>query len=121
VIRLRNHPRGYGLVTKVLHWATALLLLAQFLVGYSMERFDALLEWAVDRWLGGEADLLLPVHVALGVSILVLAVVRLLWRKAAGLPDWAEGLSTVERRIAHVTMVLKHQFVDRDRLLNRML
>lgn len=29
MIRLRNHHRGYGLVTKVLHWATAVLLLAQ--------------------------------------------------------------------------------------------
>jgi cytochrome b561 len=34
--RLRNGPHGYGLVTKFLHWATVVLLLAQFVVGYVM-------------------------------------------------------------------------------------
>lgn len=54
--RLRNHPAGYGLVTKTLHWVTVLALAGQF--------------------------------AALAV---------------------------------HVGMVLKHQLIDRDRLLNRML
>lgn len=34
---LRNGAHGYGLVTKVLHWATVLAFAAQFLVGYTME------------------------------------------------------------------------------------
>lgn len=185
-MRLRNGPEGYGVVTKSLHWVTVAALLAQLVVGYSLERADDLLEGAVDRWLGGEADRLVLVHAALGVSILALAVVRVVWRRATPLPPWADGLSPLERRTAHlvettlywvlflipltglglvlvtgedwdlggrkwqaprdwvdddllltahitahlvffaavlvhVGLVLKHQLVDRDRLLNRML
>ena len=36
-MRWRNGEHGYGIVTKVLHWSTVALLLAQFAVGYVME------------------------------------------------------------------------------------
>ncbi|WP_369374179.1 cytochrome b [Promicromonospora sp. Populi] len=36
-MRWRNGEQGYGIVTKVLHWSTVALLLAQFSVGYLME------------------------------------------------------------------------------------
>ena len=100
-MRLRNDSRGYGLVTKLLHWVTALALVAQFTVGYAMRRADDLLEPAVDRWLGGEEDRLLVVHDGLGVGILAVAGLRVLWRASTSLPEWAEGLSEVERRIEH--------------------
>lgn len=112
------------------------------------------------------SDRLLTVHVALGLTILVLAVARLLWRRRTTLPPWAPTLSAAERTLAHWTervlyttllaipstglwlvlvdddavalhvishvaffaafaahvgLVLKHQLVDRDRLLRRML
>lgn len=35
-MRLRNDERGYGAVTKLLHWLTVLAFVAQFLVGYTM-------------------------------------------------------------------------------------
>jgi cytochrome b561 len=38
---LLNGPRGYGLVTKVLHWLTVALVAAQFTVGYAMSDDDA--------------------------------------------------------------------------------
>lgn len=93
--------KGYGFFTKFLHWMMFLALAAQFLVGYAMERADDLFEWAVDRWMGGEDDMLLIPHVVLGVFILLLAVIRVIWRKATALPPWAEGLTAVERRVAH--------------------
>ena len=106
------------------------------------------------------------VHVLLGLLVLVLAASRVAWRRTAGLPPWAEGLSSGERTLAHWTekallallfliplsglslvlvsydllplhiaahfgffaviathlgLVLKHQLVDRDRLVSRML
>ena len=106
------------------------------------------------------------VHVALGLTILVVTLARLVWRRLTPLPPWAPGLSAGERRLAHGTelalyasllvmpatgivlllsdddllwlhvashvvffaalalhvgLVLKHQLVDRDRLLDRML
>lgn len=181
-------PQGgarYGVVARVLHWTMVVAIAVQFVVGYAMDRFEVL-EWVVDRWLGGEDDRLMVVHAGLGVTILVLATVRATWRRIVGLPPWAEGLSALERRLAsrvekvlywlmflipltglalllvsgedwdlgrreweapiewadddvllgvhitthlaffaafatHVGLVLKHQFVDRDGLLRRML
>ena len=98
---LRPDANGYGLVTKMLHWASFVAIVAQFVVGYAMDRADDLLESVVDRWFGGEEEGLLVVHVAIGLTILVLAVVRLAWRRSAGLPPWAAGLSGAERRLAH--------------------
>ena len=46
---------------------------------------------------------LLPIHVTLGIAILVLAIVRVFWRVSTPLPPWAESLSAAERRIAHHT------------------
>lgn len=39
------------------------------------------------------------IHVLLGLSLIVLAVLRVLWRAVAGLPPWAEHLSTGERTL----------------------
>lgn len=88
----------YGVVARVLHWTMAVALGIQFVVGYAMDRFEVL-DWAVDRWLGGEDDRLIVVHATLGVTILVLATVRATWRRVHGLPPWAEGLSPFERRL----------------------
>jgi cytochrome b561 len=38
-------------------------------------------------------------HVSLGLLIILLAVVRLLWRRTTPLPPWAEHLSAAERRL----------------------
>jgi cytochrome b561 len=200
-------PTGYATTTKVLHWATVVVLLAQFIVGYAMdveddpakaarearaerlderadragsesreealeERADALEDVdgieagaVLDRVLGGDEPLL-SIHVGLGLTVVVLALVRLTRRRVVELPPWAETLTETERRFAHRTeqllylalvvmplsgigvllvnhdllpvhigshvlffvalaahvgLVLKHQLVDRDRLLGRML
>jgi cytochrome b561 len=176
----RNGAHGYGLVTKTLHWAMFLAIATQFVIGYSMAAGSG--GHGRGRGRGGGsghgrgrgggydpfgADRLLTVHVVLGVTILVLAAIRLTWRLTTPLPPWADGLSPAERTLAHWTeralyllmfaipltglwlivaddddvlaphitahvaffvvitfhlgLVLKHQFVDRDRLLRRML
>lgn len=134
------------------------------------ERCEEALERAEERFDEGYAVLdgtwgLLDLHVGLGLLILVLAVLRVAWRRT-GLPPWAETLGEGERSLAHWTekvllatlfaipltglalvaagdddwlwlhvaahvtffvaitahvgLVLKHQLVDRDRLLSRM-
>jgi cytochrome b561 len=198
---LRNGPHGYGLVTKLLHWATVVALATQFVVGYAMRTDDGgfekaecdrpsdrveerceqqqeSLETRAEDPLGtaysdlGSGQILggginLPeLHVLLGLLVLTLAVARVVWRRTAGLPPWAEGLSPGERTLAHWTeksllvllfliplsglslvlvsydllplhiaahigffatvathlgLVLKHQLMDRDRLVSRML
>ena len=173
-------PPTYGPVTRTLHWLTVAALVAQFIVGYSLDVDSS--GRGRGRGRGGESgrgrgrggdDLdvfgdnrLLTVHVLLGVTILVLATVRLFWRRRTTLPPWAPGLSAAERTLAHWTervlyvvlfamplsglwlvlvnddavaihvtshiaffvavaahvgLVLKHQLINRDHLLRRML
>ena len=44
---------------------------------------------------------MLDLHKALGLTVIGVAVVRLLWRWIGGLPDWAPGLSDWEKSAAH--------------------
>ena len=113
---LRNGPDGYGRLTKVLHWATVLALVAQFTIGYLMDADDG--GHGRGRGRGGDSgrgrggdsdgydvldDRLLTVHVSLGVLIIVLALVRLAWRRLDGLPPWADVLTPRDRVIAKWT------------------
>ncbi|GAA4365102.1 cytochrome b [Nocardioides caricicola] len=111
-MRLRNGEHGYGLVTKTLHWVTVLAVAAQFTVGYLMDddsgrgrgrgRGEAS---GHGRGRGGDDDPdLLWVHVALGLTILALALLRVLWRRTA-LPPWASQLTAGDRRFLHATEV----------------
>jgi cytochrome b561 len=170
---------GYGRLTKALHWLVATAIAAQFIVGYLLDAEGS--GRGRGRGRGGDSgqgrgrgggyepfgdDGLLSVHVVLGIAILVLAVIRLVWRVVTPLPPWAPTLSRFERTLAHWTeralyllmfaipvsglvlvtadsdgalgfhvashiaffvviglhvgLVLKHELVNRDRLLRRM-
>ena len=123
-MRLRNGEAGYGLVTLVLHWLTVALLLAQFTVGYLLAGGDDSGGHGRGRGRGGDSggsghgsghgrgrggddlDLdspLLRLHVALGLTILVLAVLRVVWRRVGGLPPWAPTLGRGAQRFATLT------------------
>lgn len=127
---LRSGPHGYGTVTKTVHWMTFVLLVAQFVVGYAMEaevecdppgedrsggdtsdaRDDRLdrIEDACEARVGDvyavsftDGWSLLDLHVLLGLTILGLAVLRVVWRRYDGLPPWAETLTSRERTFVH--------------------
>ncbi|MFO7293813.1 MAG: cytochrome b/b6 domain-containing protein [Acidimicrobiia bacterium] len=102
---IRPDETGYGTVTKALHWVTVLAMAAQFLVGYAIDRADDLLDPVADRFFAGEPEGLVVVHAALGTGILLTTIVRLVWRRTAGLPPWAPGLSRRERAVAHTVEV----------------
>lgn len=103
---LVSTEQGYGAVTKLLHWLTFLLLLAQFVLGYGMEGFaEALFEedssghgHGGDRTRAGD-DQLVFAHAWLGGAILAVAVFRLVWRWATPLPSWSERLSSLDRAV----------------------
>ena len=108
---------GYRPAAKALHWLTVLALAVQLTVGYVMDADDSGrgrgrgrgrgAGSGHGRGRGGESggylddpDTLVKVHVALGLTILALAVARLVLRRTAGLPPWAEQLRPGERRLA---------------------
>lgn len=117
-----SDDQGYRTTAKVLHWLTVAMLAGQLVFGYLLDVDDGGGrgrgrgrggESGRGRGRGGDDDErlldlaltgdepLLTLHVTLGVSILLVAVLRLLWRRVAGLPAWAECLSEPERRVAH--------------------
>jgi cytochrome b561 len=109
-----NEARAYGATWRWLHWLTVLALGTQFTIGYVMDADDSGHGRGRGRGRGrgegsghgrghghgGDDDSLLgngwnlvTTHVSLGVLILLLAVTRLVWRRASGLPPWSESLS----------------------------
>jgi cytochrome b561 len=115
---MRNGPDGYGWASKSLHWLTVLAIAAQFVVGYAMDVDDSGRGRGRGRGRSGESgrgrggedssylddpETLLKVHIVLGLAIIGLGIVRVLWRRGAGLPPWSEHLSEGQRRLAHWT------------------
>ena len=95
-MRLLNDERGYGIVTRTLHWLTVLALVGQVLLGYTLEE--------ASEWVAGERDAdeaLVFVHAWWGVAIMVLATLRLAWRRATPLPPWSDRLSARDRVWQH--------------------
>lgn len=116
---LTNTATAYGFGTKTLHWATVALLLAQFLVGYlALDDDSSGHGRGRGRGRGGDSghgrgrggddvdEQWIRVHVALGIAILTIAVVRVVWRRATSLPAWDERLSETDRQVERWTEVV---------------
>ena len=99
-MKARNGEHGYGWVTRTLHWSTVALVIAQFVVGYLMDdegghgRGRGRGEGSGHgRGRGGDDEVisLLPVHVTLGITILVVAILRVFWRLSTPTPRTTGG------------------------------
>jgi len=84
--------RTYNAVAKILHWAIALLIVAQFVIAFLMP--DVHKETKPEGLIGW--------HVSVGVMILLLAVVRVIWRVVR--PPVTTGTEDgLQKRIAAIT------------------
>jgi cytochrome b561 len=95
-MRLRNTAEGYGALTKAFHWTAAALFAFQLVSGPLMVRMA---EGARVAGLGGSDWF--NWHKTVGLLALVVAVGRLLNRRAGRLPDWAPCLSRFEHALIH--------------------
>lgn len=82
--RILDHDRGYGMVSRAFHWATALLLAWQLV--------SAAAHFLIDDT--PVADALFSIHPQVGFTILVLTILRGAW-----------GLYNVPRRPIHAAPV----------------
>lgn len=81
-----NTPHTHGLVSRILHWTTAVLIAVNIPLGLyvaGLPRGDQFRE-----------DLLSQMHKPLGLLLLFLVVGRLGWRLFFVRPDYAPGLKT---------------------------
>jgi len=123
---VKVETRAYGATSRWLHWLTVLALASQFTIGYVMDADDSGRGHGRGRGRGegsghgrghgrghghgGEDDSVLgngwnlvTTHVALGVLILLLAAIRVVWRRASGLPPWSQALSATDQRLVVLT------------------
>lgn len=80
-------PVRFRLRSRVLHWATAILVFAALLIGFAM--VNAL----------GSYGALVVVHMTLGAIILAITVVRIANRLTAHPPAWPPTVSRLEGKI----------------------
>jgi cytochrome b561 len=101
-MKLRNTEAGWGLVARSLHWSIAALVFAQFALG-----------WMAASWHLSPTKLNLFVwHKSIGMMVLVLALLRLLWRfgnsvpaAPAGAPAWERTTASAAHALLYVLLV----------------
>ena len=96
IIPFRNTGERYGAVSQALHWLIVLLVAVQFTLGFMAHNLPISLERLV----------LLTRHKAFGMTILMLMVLRLLWRLYSPPPPLPVGMGALQKRLAHMSHVL---------------
>jgi cytochrome b561 len=85
----------YSAVAQAFHWIIAALIVTQFTLAWM----------AADLPLGAHKLGLLARHKSFGMTVLMLAVLRLTWRLFHPAPALPSGMSKVERRLAKITHI----------------
>lgn len=92
---LRNDATRYGAVAQVFHWLVAALVLFQFPLAIYMDAFVEPFSQA--------QFLLFNLHKTIGVTVLLLLVLRLAWRQVSPPPPLPSSMPGWERRGAHAS------------------
>lgn len=87
---------GYGGVAKFLHWVIVALLIAQFAVAWTMPDINP----------RTPPDTLIDLHFSIGVTILVVVLLRLLWRWRYPVPLIRDNVPVWQDWTARVTHAL---------------
>jgi cytochrome b561 len=90
---LKNTTRRWGAVAQSLHWLIVLFIITQFTLATMFDDLPA----------GARKLTLLSRHKSVGITILMLAVVRLAWRRANPIPLLPDTLKPWERSLAKWT------------------
>lgn len=100
-------PRGYSKIQIILHWTIAVLVLLQLFVNEDMQRaFN-------DRLEGGEAGAAngALLHIVVGLTVLTLALLRLVIRLLRGAPAPQAGNPAIINWLGHATHFLLYGFI----------
>ena len=91
----RSSPTRYGAVAQLFHWLIAALIVAQFTLAYLAD----------DLPIGIHKLALLARHKSFGMTVLMLAILRLLWRLKNPPPLLPSGMTPLERTLARATHI----------------
>ena len=99
-MNIRNTRQGFGLVSIILHWLMALLIIGLFASGYYMVELDYYSKWynVLPWW-----------HIAVGVTTFLLLLLRIVWRwtnpRPAALSSY-QSWENIAARITHYAFYL---------------
>ena len=91
----QNVPTRYSAVAQGFHWIIAGLIVTQFVLAYAAD----------DLPIGVHKLALLARHKSFGMTVLMLAVLRLLWRLKNRPPGLPAGMTPLEQVLARATHV----------------
>lgn len=97
---LRNTTQSWGSVSKALHWIIVLLIINQWVIVERAEQMKLSARIGALGW-----------HKSLGMTILALAVVRLVWRWANPVPSLVNETRSWERVLARISHVLLYGLI----------
>jgi cytochrome b561 len=89
----RISPPRYSAVAQIFHWLIAALIVTQFVLAKMQEHLP----------IGIHKLALLARHKSVGMTVLMLAVLRLLWRLRNPPPELPPGMTPMERALARGT------------------
>ena len=96
----RNTNRSWGSLTKALHWVIVILIINQWVIGERAEDLKGLAKLQA-----------LSLHKSFGMTILMLAIIRLLWRWMNQVPDLTAETKPWERVLAKISHVLLYALI----------
>jgi len=86
-----GQPADYGVLAKWFHWVTVLLLLVALPMGHVIKHIK-----------DSDKAIFYQIHESAGLTILIVAVLRLLWRQANPPPAPAPGMPRVLHTCSHL-------------------
>jgi cytochrome b561 len=97
----QNSPTRYSSVAQGFHWIIAALIVTQFALGWTAQVLP----------LGARKVERLDWHKSFGMTVLTLAVLRLLWRLFNRPPELPAGMTAVEKTLARATHVVFYALI----------
>jgi cytochrome b561 len=95
-MKLTNDSSRYGLIAQFFHWAIVVLVVTQFVLANKAHALP----------LGAAKLATLAQHKSVGVTILGLALLRLIWRLSGSTPPLPTATAAWQRRAAHASHFL---------------
>jgi cytochrome b561 len=96
----RNTTRAWGSLSKAFHWLIVLLIINQWWIAERAEDLKGLAKLQALAW-----------HKSFGMTILILAVLRLAWRLMNPTPDLTAETKPWERTLAKISHVLLYVLI----------
>lgn len=101
-VPLRNTVTRYGLISQFLHWAVAMLIALQFVWAWRIDQTESVIQ----------TYRLTVQHKSIGMTVLMLAVLRLAWRLfnrppplPAGMPRWEMTAAKINHALLYALII----------------